>query len=106
MGEDKRYYRYFPDFVIVRKTGEFYIVKVIAESERNDKTVEAKRKAVDRLQQMQSDKFKYHVVYDSTNAISATRIGPITDWKTRSEEVNHENPQSIYQSFLGIFGQL
>lgn len=92
--------------MIVRKTGEFYLVKVIAESERTDKTVETKRKAVERLQQMQSDKFKYHVVYASTNAIRATRTGPITDWKTRSEAVNHENPQSIYQSFLGIFGQL
>ncbi len=80
MGEDKRYHRYFPDFVIVKKTGEFYIVEVKAENERGDKTVEAKSKAVERLQKMQPDKFKYHVVYASTAAISAAAIERITDW--------------------------
>ena len=80
LGEDKRYHRYFPDFVIVKKTGEFYIVEVKAESERGDKTVEAKRKAVERLQKMQPDKFKYNVVYASATAISPSAIKPTTDW--------------------------
>ena len=80
MGEDNRYHRYFPDFVIVKKTGEFYIVEVKSESERGDKTVEAKRKAVERLQKMQPDKFKYNIVYTSVTAISAEKIKPITDW--------------------------
>lgn len=80
MGEDKRYHRYFPDFVIVKKTGEFYIVEVKAESERGDRTVEAKRKAVERLQNMQPDKFKYNVVYTQAAAISAEQIKPIADW--------------------------
>ena len=34
MGQDKRYHRYFPDFVLVKKTGEFYIVEVKGENER------------------------------------------------------------------------
>ena len=80
MGEDKRYHRYFPDFVIVKETGEFYIVEVKAENERGDKTVAAKSKAVERLQKMQPHKFKYHVVYASTAAINAAAIKPITDW--------------------------
>lgn len=80
MGEDKRYHRYFPDFVIVKKTGEFYIVEVKAESERGDRTVEAKRKAVERLQNMQPDKFKYNVVYTQAAAIGAEQIKPIADW--------------------------
>ena len=80
LGEDKRYHRYFPDFVIVKKTGEFYIVEVKAERERGDKTVAAKQKAVERLQKMQPDKFRYHVVYASTAAISAAEIEPITAW--------------------------
>lgn len=80
MGEDKRYHRYFPDFVIVKKTGEFYIVEVKAESERDDKTVDAKRKAVERLQRVQPDKFRYNVVYTSVTTISTTEIKPITDW--------------------------
>ena len=80
MGEDNRYHRYFPDFVIVKRTGEFYIVEVKSESERGDRTVEAKKKAVERLQKMQPNKFKYNVVYTSTTAISAEKIKPITDW--------------------------
>ena len=80
MGEDKRYHRYFPDFVIVKKTGEFYIVEVKAESERGDRTVEAKRKAVERLQNMQPDKFKYNIVYTQAAPISAEQIKPIANW--------------------------
>ena len=80
MGEDNRYHRYFPDFVIVKKTGEFYIVEVKSESERGDKTVEAKRKAVERLQKMQPDKFRYNVVYTSMTAITAEKTKPIADW--------------------------
>ena len=55
MGEDRRYHRYFPDFVIVKKTGDFYIVEAKSESERGDQTVEKKKKVVERLQKMQSD---------------------------------------------------
>ena len=80
LGEDRRYHRYFPDFVIVKKTGEFYIVEVKAESERGDKTVEAKGKAVERLQHLQPDKFRYHVVYTPSATLSAENIKPITDW--------------------------
>ena len=46
MGQDKQYHRYFPDFVVKKKTGEFYIVEVKSESEREDETVEAKKKAI------------------------------------------------------------
>ena len=28
LSEDKRYHRYFSDFVLAKKTGEFYIIKV------------------------------------------------------------------------------
>ncbi len=80
LGEDKRYHRYFPDFVIVKKTGEFYIVEVKAERDLRDKTVEAKKKAVERLQKMQPDKFKYSVVYASTTSINTTEIKPVLDW--------------------------
>ncbi len=80
MGEDKRYHRYFPDFVIVKKTGEFYIVEVKSASERGDKTVEAKRKAVERLQKMQPDEFRYHIVYTLATTLSAAEIRPIADW--------------------------
>ena len=80
MGEDKRYHRYFPDFVIVKNTGEFYIVEVKSEHERGDRTVEAKRKAVERLQNMQPDKFKYNVVYTSASTLDAESTDPIVNW--------------------------
>lgn len=41
MGEGKRDHRYFPNFVIVKKTGEFYIIEVKTENERSDKIVKA-----------------------------------------------------------------
>ena len=79
-GENERYHRYFPDFVMVKKTGEFYIIEVKSESERGDKTVENKQKAVERLQKMQPDKFRYSVVYTATATIGKEKIAPITDW--------------------------
>ncbi len=80
LGEDKRYHPYFPDFVIVKRTGEFYIVEVKEEKERGDKIVEAKRKAVESLQNLQPDKFRYNILYASTTTISHDKFKPIKDW--------------------------
>ena len=80
LGEDGRYHRYFPDFVVVKKTGEFYIIEVKAERERGDAVVEAKRKAVERLQGMQPGKFKYQVVYSSTPDVGVRELAPIMNW--------------------------
>ena len=80
LGEDKRYHRYFPDFVIVKKTGEFYIVEVKDERDRGDGIVEVKRKAVERIQELQPDKFKYSIVYTPGDSISARGIKPVIDW--------------------------
>ena len=63
-GTDSNYHRYFPDFVIVKNTGEFYIVEIKSENERGDPNVIAKRKAVKRLAQLQPDAhFEYKVIY-------------------------------------------
>ncbi len=63
-GTDNKYHRYFPDFVIVKNTGEFYIVEIKSESERNDPDVLAKKKAVEHLAKLQPDAhFEYHVIY-------------------------------------------
>lgn len=80
LGKDKRYHRYFPDFVIVKKTGEFYIIEVKAENERGNAAVEAKKKAVERLQKIQPEKFKYNIVYAQETALPAHKISPIMDW--------------------------
>ena len=63
-GVDNNYHRYFPDFVIVKNTGEFYIVEIKSESERGAPDVVAKKKAVKRLAKLQPDAhFKYKVIY-------------------------------------------
>ena len=80
IGEDNRHHPYFPDFVLVKKTGEFYIIEVKAERERENKTVEAKKKAVERLQNMQPDKFRYQIVYTASSTLDVKEIKPINYW--------------------------
>ena len=80
LGEDKRYHRYFPDFVIVKKSGEFYIIEVKSERDKDNKTVQAKGKAVKRLEKIQPDKFKYQVIYTPTDSIGVREMGPIKNW--------------------------
>ena len=79
-GEDSRYHHYFPDFVIIKKTGEFYIVEVKAEGEKNNPTVVAKKKAVERVVGCQPDKFKYNIVYAPATVVPSGGIDPIIDW--------------------------
>ena len=87
LGEDNRYHRYFPDFVIVKKTGEFYIVEIKAERDKGNSIVEAKAKAVERLQKVQTHKFKYQVIYTPATSISLRNIKPITEWiKSRGKQ--------------------
>ncbi len=80
LGEDGRYHRYFPDFVIVKKTGEFYIVEVKNESKHGDKMVGAKRKAVEKLQKMQEDKFKYKIIYTSNSTVGKGELQSVIAW--------------------------
>ena len=63
-GTDNNYHRYFPDFVIVKNTGEFYIVEIKSENERDHPDVVAKKKAVKRLAKLQPDAhFEYKIIY-------------------------------------------
>lgn len=64
----------------IKKTGEFYIVEIKSESDREDKMAQAKAKAVERLQKMQPDRFKYHIVYTSGSQINGLRLKPVIDW--------------------------
>ena len=87
-GDDDNYHRYFPDFVIVKKTGEFYIVEIKSERDRNNETVLAKRKAVEKLEKIQSNaRFKYHVIYSDTDLLkeNPTEIDTVRGW-IRNEE--------------------
>lgn len=64
----------------IKKMGEFYIVEVKSESDREDKMVQAKAKAVERLQKMQPDSFKYHIVYTPCSQVNGLRLKPVIDW--------------------------
>ena len=82
-GIDDNYHRYFPDFVIVKNTGEFYIVEIKSERDRMNPTVEAKRKAVEHLENLQSnDHFKYHIIYTDTEFMreNVTEINTVFAW--------------------------
>ena len=82
-GIDDNYHRYFPDFVIVKNTGEFYIVEIKSERDRVNPTVEAKRKAVERLVEIESNKhFKYHIIYTDTEFMreNVTEIDAVLAW--------------------------
>ena len=82
-GVDDNYHRYFPDFVIVKNTGEFYIVEIKSERDRMNPTVEAKRKAVESLENLQSnDRFKYHIIYTDTEFMreNVTEINNVFTW--------------------------
>lgn len=65
-GEDGRYHNYFPDFVIVKNSGDFLIIEIKAENKVNDPEVRAKAKAVEVLAKLPKNKFKYHILYTDT----------------------------------------
>ncbi len=65
-GEDGRYHQYYPDFVIVKKSGEFLIVEIKAEGKQADPEVHAKTKAVETLTRIPGNRFKYHILYTDT----------------------------------------
>ena len=86
-GQDGYYHQYFPDFVVVKKTGEFYIVEVKSENMRGSAEVIEKEKAIRQLEKFQPDKFKYNIVYTSTAAIGVQDLKAITDWIRGNEKV-------------------
>ena len=62
-GEDGFYHAYFPDFILLKDNGEFFVVEIKAESERDNPTVMAKAKAVETLAQMPENRFRYVIIY-------------------------------------------
>jgi len=80
LGRDNRYHDYFPDFVLVKKTGEYFIVEIKAERDREDPTVLAKAKAVEELREVQPDLFKYNIVYTPASGVAEPEIKSVADW--------------------------
>ncbi len=101
-GVDGNYHRYFPDFVIVKKTGEFYIVEIKSEKDRMDETVKAKRKAVERLKQLQPNThFDYHIIY-TTDSTADTSLQEDADMNAVVAWIrNDKTPQNnTYENIL------
>ena len=89
-GEDGNYHRYFPDFVIVKNTGEFYIVEIKSAGERGDLVVEAKKKAVEHLKDVQPDAhFDYKIIY--TPIPGNDDLHTVTAWIGNDNTVKEEH---------------
>ena len=92
-GIDGNYHRYFPDFVIVKNTGEFFIVEIKSERDRCNPMVEAKAKAVEYLKELQPDKhFDYNIIYTADQYIPENdKMKAIRAW-IRNEDASKTNP--------------
>ena len=76
----ENYCRYFPDFVIVKNSGNFYAVEVKSEADRDYPIVKAKEGAIRKISDMQPDKFRYHTVYATTSDVTADAMIPVIQW--------------------------
>ena len=61
-GKDGRFYRYFPDFVLLKKSGEWLIVEVKSQRDMEHPDTERKAKAVERVVALQPEKIQYHSI--------------------------------------------
>lgn len=69
-GVGGKYHKYFPDFLIKKKTGELLIVEIKAESEREAITVKAKEKAMQEVTGINANKIKYIIIYSNGEEIN------------------------------------
>ena len=92
-GADGNYHGYFPDFVIVKNTGEFFIVEIKSERDRCNPIVEAKAKAVEYLKRLQPDKhFDYNIIYTADKYIPENdEMKAIRAW-IRNEDTSQTDP--------------
>lgn|GEM_PF-4638297 len=69
-GKDGAWHNYFPDFVVVKKTGEYIIVEIKSRSEANDPDVIEKERIVKKLEAIDTNKFKYIILYADTDILA------------------------------------
>lgn len=79
---DGVYHSYFPDFILLKNSGEFYVVEIKAAKEKDDPTVKAKAKAVEELAGLSENSFRYAVIYadDSEISTQTAEFRQITKW--------------------------
>lgn len=78
-GTDGMYHSYYPDFVIAKGDGSFYIVEIKREGAEHDIDVGEKRKAVERLAHVPENRFKYQVIYTGS-PIPAAKYRELDSW--------------------------
>lgn len=85
-GVDDKYHRYFPDFILVKKTGEFYVVEIKADNMRGDATVAAKEKAVEEIRALNPKKVRHEVIYCRNDAVDRGDLDKIRRWLYAKKE--------------------
>lgn len=75
---DGTYHAYFPDFVIVKRDSSFLLVEVKAKGKEQDPDVLAKERAVQRLEAIPENRFKYHILYTDT-PIATDKLAKVTN---------------------------
>lgn len=78
-GKDKAWHNYFPDFVIVKKTGEYLIVEIKSRSEANDPDVIEKARVVKRLEELNTNIFKYIILYADSSILAQSEKMKVLD---------------------------
>lgn len=78
-GTDGVYHSYYPDFVIAKHDGSFYVVEIKREGAEHDIDVGEKRKAVERIAHMPGNRFKYQVIYTGV-PIPAAKYRDLESW--------------------------
>ena len=92
--------RYTPDFVIRKKaprgkrkgTGQVFIVEIKREHDREhpiDGENGLKALAVRKWEQADPKRFKYHMVFTSTSAVSANDLDPVRDFIARRQDTSY-----------------
>ena len=69
-GIDGKYHKYYPDFLVRKKSGEVFIIEIKASNKQHDPDVVAKEKAVQEIANINENKIKYCVLYTENKTIA------------------------------------
>ncbi len=84
--------------MIVKNTGEFYIVEIKPESERDSPDVVVKKEAVKRLEKLQPDAhFEYHVIYTQNAFLQENldEMQKIREWIYGDEPLKNDDEENL-----------
>jgi hypothetical protein len=82
-GEDGRWHRYSPDFVVRRKDGRCTIVEIKAERERHhpvDGEKGRKAMALRRWEMLNPDRLQYEIIFTDSDSVGFNQLAPIRDF--------------------------